>query len=80
MANISSIYAKKASDAGVVALLKQYLEEAERGDLISVALVGGRPDGAFTTASSQCKNPAEMAGQLLGMAMRRLNMFVEVPE
>jgi hypothetical protein len=80
MANISSIYAKKAVDAGVVVLLKQYLEQAERGDLISVALVGGRPDGTFTTASSECKNSAEMAGQLLGMAMRRLNMFVEVPD
>lgn len=79
-APILQLSAKLSVDAGVVELLKDYLGQAERGELISVALVGGRPNGRFTTASSECRNSAEMAGQLLGMAVRRLAMFVEVPD
>lgn len=65
---------KKATDNGVLALLEQYVEEAKKGTLVSIGIVGLRADGTCTSAFSASDNLVFDAGMLLLLALRRLGV------
>ena len=55
-----------------VATLEAWLEDARKGELVSVGIIGRRIGGEWQTGFSSSPNSAEDAGMLLELAIRRL--------
>lgn len=64
------------SNEAAIAMLRDWLAEAEAGNLVTVALAGKRIGGEWQTGMSHSDNGLEDAAMLLELAMRRLG-FVQ---
>jgi hypothetical protein len=55
-----------------IAMLEQWLEDAQDGKIVSVGLIGRRPGGEWQTSFSSSDNRLEDASMLFELAIRRL--------
>jgi hypothetical protein len=62
----------------VVNVLEMWLDQARRGELVSVGLVGTRVGGEWQSAFSSSDNGPADAGMLLELAVRRLGFSLKV--
>ena len=73
--NIVKIDAKP--NESVITLLKEWLEQAERGEIVRVGIVAELPGGEWQTAFSASADKRVDAAMMIELAMRRLGFFVE---
>ena len=55
-----------------IRLLKEWLTDAENGDVATICIVGKRVGGEWSTSMSASNNSLEDAGMLIEIGLRRL--------
>ncbi|CAB4134716.1 hypothetical protein UFOVP274_50 [uncultured Caudovirales phage] len=63
---------KKPVDDSTVTILREWLQQAEEGTLISVCIAGKRVGGEWQSGTSASQNGLEDAAMMMELAMRRL--------
>jgi hypothetical protein len=73
--NVVKIDAKP--NESVITLLKEWLEQAERGEITRIGIIAERPGGEWQSAFSASADKRIDSAMLLELALRRLGFFVE---
>ena len=67
---------KSKPNESVITLLKEQLEQAERGEIVRVGIVAERTGGEWQTAFSASADKRVDAAMMMELAMRRLGFQV----
>jgi len=65
----------KQDNADCVAILSDWLEKAQAGEIVTVGLIGKCVGGEWQTGMSASANSLEDAAMLMQLAMRRLGFI-----